>query len=228
VESVGRAGTAEFVASFALTFVGAGAVIAQANGHLDLTGVALANGSIFAAMVSATARLSGGVVNPAVAVGLWVTGKLGTFRAAAYVVAELAGAAAGALLLNFLLPSVAFAQGGGAVGLVAGLPAGKGLLIEATATFLLVFAVFASIVDDRGPLDRGGGLTIGLVVAACTMAFGPWTGAAMNPARWFGPALVSGAWSDWWVWTVGPVAGGVVAAVCYWAAFLKDRETATP
>jgi aquaporin Z len=227
VESVGKATVAEFVASFALILVGAGAVIAQANGQLDLTGVALAHGLVFAIMVSVTAHLSGGVVNPAVAIGLWVTGKLGTVRAAAYIAAELLGALAGAFLLKFLLPPESFGPGGGGMTLASSVPAGKGLLIEAVAAFLLVFAVFGSMVDDRGPA-RSAGLTIGLMVAVDTMAFGPWTGAAMNPARWLGPALATGNLGDWWVWTLGPVAGGIVAAVVYWVVFLKDREPATP
>jgi aquaporin TIP len=227
VESVGKATVAEFVASFALILVGAGAVIAQANGRLDLTGVALAHGLVFAIMVSVTTHLSGGVVNPAVAIGLWVTGKLGTVRAAAYIAAEVLGALAGAFLLKFLLPPESFRPGGGGMTLASSVPAGKGLLIEAVAAFLLVFAVFGTMVDDRGP-TRSAGLTIGLVVAVYTMAFGPWTGAAMNPARWLGPALATGNWGDWWVWTLGPVAGGIVAAVVYWVVFLKDREPATP
>jgi MIP family channel proteins len=228
VEGIGRATAAEFVASFALVVLGAAAVIAQANGRLDLTGVALANGLAFAIMISITAHLSGGVVNPAVAIGLWVTGGLGSVRAATHISAQLLGAAAGAFLLKFLLPSVSFEPGGGGMALAAGLPPGKGLLIEAVATFLLVFVVFGAAIDDRGPPGRTAGLTIGLVVAVGTMAFGPWTGAAMNPARWLGPALATGGWSEWWVWTLGPVAGGIVAAVLYRAVFLTDREPATP
>jgi aquaporin TIP len=228
VESVGKASVAEFVASFALIFAGAGAVIAQANGRLDLTGVALAQGLMFAVMVSVTGRLSGGVVNPAVAIGLWVVGRLGTMRAAVYIVAELLGAAAGAFLLKFLLPTLSFEPGGGGTALAAGVPAGRGVLIEAVATFLLVFAVFGTAVDDGGPFPRTAGLTIGLVVAVDIMAFGPWTGAAMNPARWLGPALATGNWADWWVWIMGPAAGSIVAAVLYWTVFLKGREPATP
>jgi glycerol uptake facilitator-like aquaporin len=60
------------------------------------------------------------------------------------------------------------------------------------------------------------------------MAFGPYTGAAMNPARWFGPALATMDWADWYVWIVGPISGGIIAGVLYWSAFLKDEEPATP
>src|SRR2546425_9866945 len=99
---------AEFVATFALIFIGAGAVILNANGQLDLTGVALAHGLTLAIMVSVTAHLSGGLVNPAVAVGLWVTGKLSKQKTVAFIVAEFAGAIAGAYLLRYLLPGTSF------------------------------------------------------------------------------------------------------------------------
>ena len=227
MENTGKAMVAEFVSTFALIFIGAGAVIANANGDLDLTGVALAHGLVLAIMVSITAHLSGGVVNPAVAIGLWVTGKLDTVRTGAYIVAELLGAVAGAYLLKFLLPAAQFGAGG-AVALAPDLVTGKGILIEAVATFFLMFAVFGTAVDDRGPFNKTAGLTIGLVIAFDIMAFGPWTGAAMNPARWFGPALATGNWDDWWVWIVGPVAGAIVASVTYWGVFLRDKEPATP
>ena len=228
MERIGKAMVAEFIATFALIFIGAGAVIANANGNLDLTGVALAHGLVLAIMVSVTAHLSGGVVNPAVAIGLWVTGKLDTVRTGAYIVAELLGAVAGAFLLKFLLPASSFEPGGGIPALAPDLATGKGILIEAVATFFLVFAVFGTAVDDRGPFNKTGGLTIGLVIAFDIMAFGPWTGAAMNPARWFGPALATNNWDNWWVWIVGPIAGAIVAAVTYWGVFLRDKEPLTP
>lgn len=229
MEKTGRAAVAEFIATFALIFIGAGAVIAGRNGELDLTGIALAHGLVLAIMVSVTAHLSGGVVNPAVAIGLWVTGKIGTVRAGVYIAAEVLGAIAAALLLRFLLPAASFDAGlGGAVTLRSDLLSGKAVLIEALATFFLVFAVFGTAVDDRGPFSKTGGLTIGLVIAFDIMAFGPWTGAAMNPARWLGPALASGTWEHWFVWILGPVAGAIVAAVTYWAVFLRGKEPVTP
>ncbi len=101
-------------------------------------------------------------------------------------------------------------------------------MIEAVSTFFLVFAVFGTAVDERGPFSKTAGLTIGLVIAFDIMAFGPYTGAAMNPARWFGPALATMDWADAIVWIVGPLAGGIIAGVLYWAVFLKDAEPATP
>jgi aquaporin Z len=229
VEGTGRAAVAEFVATFALVFVGAGAVILNANGQLDLTGVALAHGLVLAIMVSITVHLSGGMVNPAVAVSLWVTGKVSSPRAGALILAELAGAIAGAFLLRFLVPTEMFDSGNGGIpALGDGITIGKGILIEAVTTFFLVFAVFGTVVDDRGPYSKTAGLTIGLVIAFGIMAFAPYTGAAMNPARWFGPALATTDWSDWYVWIVGPIAGGIIAGVLYWSVFLKDKEPATP
>ena len=229
MEGTGKAAVAEFVATFALVFVGAGAVILNANGQIDLTGVALAHGLVLAIMVSVTVYISGGMVNPAVAVSLWVTGKVSTPRAGALIVAQLAGAIAGAFLLEFLVPAELFGSGNGGIpALGDGVTIGKGILIEAVTTFFLVFAFFGTIVDDRGPFSKTAGLTIGLVIAFDIMAFGPYTGAATNPARWLGPALATTDWADWYVWIVGPIAGGIIAGVLYWSVFLKDKEPATP
>lgn len=229
MEGTGRAAVAELVATFALIFIGAGAVILNANGQLDLTGVALAHGLVLAIMVSVTAHLSGGLVNPAVTIALWTTGKLPTIRTIVLIAAQLVGAAIGAFLLKALVPSELFDAGGaGAPALGPGIAAGKGILIEAVTTFFLVFAVFGTAVDDRGPFSKTAGLTIGLVLAFDIMAVGPYTGAAMNPARWFGPALAGGLWDDWYVWIVGPVAGGIIAGVLYWGTFLRGKEAAIP
>ena len=88
--------------------------------------------------------------------------------------------------------------------------------------------MFGTAVDDRGPWNKTAGFTIGLTVAFDILAFGPFTGAAMNPARWFGPALVGGLWDDALVWTVGPIAGGIIAGVLYTTVFLRGKEPATP
>jgi aquaporin TIP len=228
MDSTGRAAVAEFVSTFALIFIGAGAVIAVGLG-LDLTGVALAHGLVLAIMVSVTAHVSGGHVNPGVTIGLWVAGKVPSGRAVIYILAQLLGAVAGAYLLRYLVPRELYdAGGGGTPALAEGIAVGKGIVIEAVTTFFLVFAVFGTAVDPRGPFSKTAGLTIGLVIAFDIMAFGPYTGAAMNPARWFGPALASGLWSNWYVWIVGPIAGGIIAAVLYASVFLKDRAPATP
>jgi glycerol uptake facilitator-like aquaporin len=125
-------------------------------------------------------------------------------------------------------PELYDAAAGGTPQVAATVELGRAIVIEAVLTFFLVWAVFGTAVDDRGPFSKTAGLTIGLVIAFDILAFGPYTGAAMNPARWFGPALVSGNWDDWYVYIVGPLAGGVLAGLGYWYVFLRDREPATP
>ena len=229
MENTGKAVVAEFIGTFALIFFGAGSVILFLNGQLDLVGVALAHGLVIAIMVSQMGHLSGGIFNPAIQIALWVTGKMSSARTVAYLVGELAGGAVGGILLKALVPHAAFvAAAGGAVGLGSGISAGKGILLEAVGTFFLVWSVFATAIDDRGPFAKTAGFTIGLTITFAILAIGPWTGAALNPARWLGPALAAGHWGDWYVWIVGPVAGGILAGVLYWGVYLRDKEPATP
>lgn len=229
MESLGKAAVAEFVATFALIFVGAGAVIVASSGQLDLVGVALAHGLVLAIMVSVTGHISGGQVNPAVTIALWTAGKIGTQRGAVLIVVQLIGAVVGALLLRYVVGGEAFENGGaGAPALAPDLAVGKGIVLEAILTFFLVFVVFGTAVDDKGPWSKTAGFTIGLTIAFDILAFGPLTGAAMNPARWFGPALVGGQWADALVWIVGPIAGAIIAGVLYTAVLLRGREPATP
>lgn len=229
MESLGKAAVAEFVATLALIFVGAGAVIVASSGQLDLVGVALAHGLVLAVMVSVTGHVSGGQVNPAVTIALWAAGKIGTQRGAVLIVAQLVGGVVGALLLRYVVGDAAFDGGGaGAPALAPGLAVGKGIVLEAILTFFLVFVVFGTAVDDKGPWNKTAGFTIGLTIAFDILAFGPLTGAAMNPARWFGPALVGGIWDNALVWIVGPIAGAIIAGVLYTAVLLRGREPANP
>jgi MIP family channel proteins len=229
MESLGKAAVAEFVATFALIFVGAGAVIVASSGQLDLVGVALAHGLVLAVMVSVTGHVSGGLVNPAVTIALWAAGKIGTQRGAVLIVAQLVGAVMGALLLRYVVGGPGFDGGSaGAPALAPDVAVGKGIVLEAILTFFLVFVVFGTAVDDKGPWNKTAGFTIGLTIAFDILAFGPLTGAAMNPARWFGPALVGGIWDDALVWIVGPIAGAIIAGVLYTAVLLRGRDPATP
>jgi aquaporin TIP len=229
LDSTGKAAVAEFIATFALVVIGAGAAIMYSAGQLDLVGVALATGLVLFVFVSITVPISGGLVNPAVAIGLWTTGRITTRRAGTLIVAELLGAIAGAFLLRFLIPRELFDGGrGGIPALAPGISAGKGILIEAVASFFLIFAVYGTAVDERGPFAKTAGLTIGLVVSFDIMAFGPLTGAAMNPARWLGPAVATSNYASWYVWIVGPIAGGIIGGVVYWYAFLRGAEPVTP
>ena len=131
-----------------------------------------------------------------------------------YVVAQLLGALAAGLALRAVLPEPLWsATNIGTPALGSGIGVGAGIAIEAVLTLLLVLTVFGTAIDMRAP--KIGGLAIGLAVAADIMMGGPLTGAAMNPARWFGPAVASGAYADWYVWWIGPLIGAIVAAVLY-------------
>ena len=224
MERIGKAAVAEFVGTFALIFFGVGSIAA---GGTPLE-VALAHGLAIAIAVSVMAHASGGVFNPAIQVALWVTGKMPARRSIAYVAAQLSGAVVAALAIRWVVPEAFDAAIGGTPSVMPGLALGKAVVVEALTTFFLVWAVFASIVDDRGAFRALAGFAIGLTITIGMLAAAPLTGAAMNPARWFGPALVAGEWANGWVWIVGPVAGGVIAGVAYWWLFLAVREPETP
>src|SRR6266849_9578163 len=176
---------AEFVGTFTLIFIGVGAIY----NNPGLLGVALAHGLAIAVMVSATGGISGGHLNPAVTFGVLVGGKIGWKDSLAYWVAQLAGGAAAGFLLLCLLgdnsQSAASIVANGTPDLGKGVSWTNGVAIEAVLTFFLVFVVYGSAVDARAP--KIGGLAIGLTVALDILFGGPLTGAAMNPARTFGP-----------------------------------------
>jgi len=200
----------EFIGTFALIFVGVGAIAADAG----LVGVALAHGLVIAVMASATGAISGGHLNPAVTIAMLITGRSTVNKAAGYIVAQCLGAITAACLLELLIPVHTLA----AVNL--GTPAPghdatpmMALGIEAILTFFLVFVIFGTAVDPRAP--KMGALFIGLTVTLDILIGGPLTGAAMNPARHLGPALLSGGMGDSWIYWLGPILGGAVAAILY-------------
>jgi len=218
---------AEFVGTFTLIFVGAGSIIAT-GGH-NLTAIALAHGLAIGVMASAVGHISGGHFNPAVTLGFVVTRRIEGTVAAAYWFAQLTGAILAALLLQGVLPEQpSDAVNLGAPGLGVGISDGQGLVIEAVLTFFLVWVIFATAADPRGTFRSVAGLAIGFTITLDIFMGGPYTGAAMNPARWFGPAVATTDWANWWVWVVGPIAGGIIAGVGYWYLFLHGKEPATP
>lgn len=207
---------AEFIGTFTLIFIGVGSIAADyiTGGKVGLTGIALAHGLAIAVMVSATAAVSGGHLNPAVTVGLWFAQKIDTQKAVGYVIAQCAGAIFAALLIKGAVPaSVLNAVGMGTPALGSGISANAGLLTEIILTFFLVFVVYGTAVDARAP--KVGGLFIGLTVALDILMGGPISGAAMNPARYIGPALLGGGLENWWIYWVGPICGGLLAAAVY-------------
>ncbi|PKB68239.1 MAG: hypothetical protein BZY82_01165, partial [SAR202 cluster bacterium Io17-Chloro-G3] len=163
-------------------------------------------------------------INPAVTVAAVVTQRMGLTKGLMYVVAQLGGAALGACTL------AAFLEGSGielsAHSLASGLEPGKGIIIEAVLTFFLVFTVIAVAMDPRGSAKLAP-FAIGFIVLVDHMVGVPLTGASMNPARSFGPALAAGEWADHWVYWVGPIIGGIVAAVFYELVFVRWNSEKT-
>ncbi len=220
-QPVWKAAVAELIGTFALIFMGAGSILADAmtGGKVGMTGIALAHGLAIATMVSATGHISGGHLNPAVTGAFVVTGRLPVGSGIVYVVAQLVGASLAAFFLSASFPeAIRKATMLGTPALAPGLSAGTGIIVEAILTFFLVFAVFGTAVDARGP-RAAGGLFIGLVIAMDILAGGALTGGAMNPARAFGPALFAGAWTNHAVYWVGPLLGGAVAGWLYHSVF---------
>lgn len=230
MRSIAEQAVAEVIGTFALVFIGAGSVAVLGAGGADnaaMVGIALAHGLVLAIMVSNLGHISGGHFNPAVTVSAWVVRKIETLRAFVYVLAQLIGAAGAAGVLRAVLPQNIWKQtslGLPTVNHAAGITNQKALLLEAVLTFFLVLTVFAVAVDDRGVFKSIAGLPIGLVLTFDILVGGFLTGASMNPARTFGPALVAAKWSDFWVYVLGPLVGGVIAASVYWFVFLRDRE----
>ena len=208
---------AEAIGTFLFFFVGMGAVVMGSHtgdGGGGLVGVALAHGLALAVLVFAFGAVSGGHFNPAVTLGVWITGRIEATRAGVYVVAQLLGALAAGLALRLVFPASSWEPvplGTPAIG--DGISVVSAIVIEAVLTVLLLMAVFGTAIDRRAP--KIGGLAIGLAVAADILMGGPLTGAAMNPARWFGPAVASGTFTDWYVWWIGPLLGAAIAGLIY-------------
>jgi MIP family channel proteins len=229
VKTIWQQGIAEFFGTLALVFIAAGSVVVS-GAVGGVVGVAIAQGLVLAIMVTNLGHISGAHFNPAVTVGVWVAGKIETVRAGWYVVFQLAGAAAGAGLLRLSIPERIWR--GTFLGATTVshqvTTSGRAVLLEAVLTFFLVFTVFATAIDDRGAFKSIAGFGIGLVLAFDILVGGPLTGGSMNPARTFGPALVAGHWTDFWVYVAGPLSGGIIAAAVYWLSFLRDREVYAP
>jgi MIP family channel proteins len=203
---------AEGFAAFALVTAGCGAIItnAQYGEALGTVGIALVFGLVIMVMVYATGHLSGAHINPAVTLAFTLTRHFSLREAAAYIAAQLAGATAAALLLLAVWTDKPASLG-------ATLPsvgAGSALVYEAVLSAFLMFVIMAVATDTRA-VGAAAAIAIGGTIGLDALFGGPVTGASMNPARSFGPALVSGEWRDFWVYVVGPVAGAAIGALAY-------------
>lgn len=212
---------AEFVGTFGLVFVGGAAIMVTDAGHIPnaLLDVAFAHGLILALMVTATMRISGHL-NPAVTLGFLAARRIDPIMAGVYIVAQVLAAMLAAYALKAFLPS-AMTEGSrlGGQSISLDVTFGQAVALEAIATFFLVFVVFGTAVDPKAP--RVGGFAIGLTVAADILAIGPLTGGSMNPARSFGPAVASGVFEAQGVFWIGPIVGGIAAALLYDSLFLR-------
>jgi MIP family channel proteins len=223
----------EFLGPFALVFAGVGAIV-QTQGQ-NLVAVALAHGLAIGVMISALGHITGGVFNPAVTLGLLVARRIEARRALLYVVAQLLGAIAAAGLLTLVYPDLG-ALGRNNAGINLGVPSIGGgfsttnaLVMEIVLTFFLMLVIFGIGVDHRTSRTVTG-LVIGLTITLDIFAGGAVSGAAMNPARAFGPALIQQDFADHWVWWVGPAIGAAIAALLYNDVLLRgtapsDDET---
>jgi len=211
---------AEFIGTFALIFVGIGAI--KTAGH-DVLAVALAHGLTIAAFVSATLHISGGQLNPAVTFGLLCGGHMTIANAVRYWSAQLLGGFTAALICLGLFGRDVVVMG--TPQLAINLNPAQGILVEAILTFFLVFVVYGTVVDERG---RGlAGLAIGSTITLDILFGGPLTGAAMNPARVFGPALAANFWHDHYVYWLGPLIGGALGGLVY-GLFIERKPATAP
>jgi aquaporin TIP len=210
---------AEMLGTFYLCFAGIAAILCTTGavgGGGGLVAIALAHGLALSIAVHNFGGISGAHLNPAVTAGMLVTGRITPALGFLYIVAQLLGATIAAVICRGVFP--ADAVHAAALGLPLPAPwvgTGTLLAVEFVTTFLLVTSVFGTAVDERGKTVKIGGFGIGLTVAMDILATGPITGASMNPARSFGPALVAGIWQWHWAYWVAPILGGCAAALLY-------------
>jgi MIP family channel proteins len=217
---------AEFVGTFLFVFIGAGSIVTNTflHGSVGLLGIALAHGLALSVVISALGATSGGHFNPAVTVGFLVTGRIIHIVGVLYIMAQLAGATLAGLMLRAIFPQAVWqAAQLGTPNLAANVSPGTGILLEIVLTFFLLLAIFGTAVDERAP--KIGGFGIGLTVLVDILMGGPLTGASMNPARTFGPALAGGFWANDLVYWIGPIIGAILAAFFYEFVILSRQRT---
>lgn len=222
--SLARRLAAEALGTFGLVFVGAAVVVVNGgfpNSGIGLLGIALAHAVVLSVMITATMTISGGHLNPAVTLGLLAARRVDAASAAAYIVTQLAAAVVAAFLVKMMLPATAVRNAMLGVPVIASsISLQQAIGLELVLTFFLMSAVYGTAVSPDAP--RVGGFGIGLVLLFDILVGGPLTGAAMNPARAFGPAVVSGEWLGHVVYWIGPIAGALLATLL-WEYFLLPR-----
>ena len=221
---------AEAIGTFFLCFAGIGAIVsvsAPIESGVGLVGIALAHGLALSVAVSIFAGTSGSHFNPAVTIGMLSTGRIEAPRAVMYMIAQLVGAIVAAAACNYIFPADAVKDDNLGIPLPADwVPTPVLFTTEFILTFLLVIAIFGTAVDNKAISMKLGGFAIGLTVTFDILAGGTVTGASMNPARSFGPALIHGDFSHHiWYW-IAPIAGAVAAALLFQHVLLDPEEPA--
>jgi len=220
---------AELFGTFGFVFLGCSAVVANAlpGANLGIGQIALVHGVALAVLVTMTMAISGGLLNPALTVGMLVARRLDLKSAIGYIIVQCIGAVLGALALKLLFPiriARLVSYGTPLIANTVTLP--QAIVIEALLTFLLMSAVFGTAVSAAAP--RVGGFAIGLTVYVGVLVAANLTGPAINPARAFGPAVVSGVWVGHVAYWIGPIVGAVLAAILWDRLLLPPRDEAVP
>jgi MIP family channel proteins len=218
-----RRTAAEALGAFALVFAGCGAIVTDAHTHgaLGAVGVSLVFGLVILAGIAALGHVSGAHFNPAVTLSFLLTRHLPGRDALAYVMGQLAGATLAALLLWAIWPTQPADLGA----TVPSIAAGRAVIVEAVMTALLMLVILSVATDTRA-VGAPAALAIGATIALDALFGGPLTGASMNPARSFAPALVSGQWRDFWVYLAGPFVGAPLGAFAY--QFVRGEHPGIP
>ena len=219
---------AEFIGTFFLCFAGIATILSiqpPTSSGVGLLGVALAHGLAISIAVSVFGGVSGAHFNPAVTCGMLATGRIQAPMAVAYIVSQCLASMLAAFLCTIIFVPEAVTSANLGIPLPGTeMPTSTIILVESILTFLLVTAIFGTAVDERGKAVKIGGFAIGLTVTIDILAGGAITGASMNPARSFGPALLQNDFNLHWCYWVGPILGGVVAALIYQHVILEKND----
>jgi MIP family channel proteins len=211
-----KALVAEFIGTFGFVFISVGAISADQmlSGRLGPLALVLASGIALAAMMSATAAISGGHLNPAITFGIFLARKIDRGTAISYIVSQCLGALVAMMILQLTMPTVSLAAVWfGTPKLGVNISLIQGLVAEFVMSFFLMFVFCGTMLDQRAP--KVGGLFVGLISAVGLLVAGPISGGVFNPARHFGPALISGNMDNFWIYWIGPAAGAALAALVY-------------
>ena len=222
MSSLVRRSLAEAVGTCGFVFLGCAATISNffPGARYDTVGVAFVHAAALGLFITAMMNISGGHLNPAVTLGFLSTGRIKAQEAGAYIAAQLVGAVLAALLVRYSYPDPIVRTGTlGTPAIASSITFGQAIVFEAIGAFVLVSAVYGTIVAQEKPVL--GGFGVGIALLAIILVVGPLTGATVNPARAFGPAVVSGTFVAQAVWWVGPILGGLIAAQLWDRVLLK-------